>query len=174
MHGSTASERAPLTESGARPRTANGVTIRELAPGESDVLLRVFEGLTPEQRFLRYGTQLPRLPRRYVETLTSTDRSRHVALVAEIGGEPVGITRYVVVGPGTAECAVEVVDACTRRGIARQLLSELRLVARDRGVSRFVFHIQGSNRRALDLAGRAGIRLHFSQGSCDGVMPLRA
>lgn len=37
------------------------ITIRELAPDESDVLLHVFDALTPDQRFLRYGTPLPQL-----------------------------------------------------------------------------------------------------------------
>lgn len=151
---------------------ATDFCIRELRPGETAVLIEVFDGLTDDQRALRYGTGLPRLPRAHLAQLTATDGERHVALAAEVGGRPVGIARYVVIKPGTAECAIEVIDAFTGRGIARALLAQLRQIAQTRGLSRFTMVILGSNRRAVELAQRAGVRLRLESGSYEGVIGL--
>lgn len=153
-------------------RAAPEVRLRELRDGETDVLRRVFEGLTDDQRALRYGTGLPRLRQAHLDVLCATDGVRHVAMVAEVDGEPVAIARYIVVGPGTAEDAVEVVDRFSGRGIARRLLAELAEVARARGVSRFTMDIVGRNRRAVDLARRAGARLHLERAAYSGVASL--
>lgn len=148
------------------------VRIRELHEGETDVLRRVFQGLTDDQRALRYGTGLPRLTRAHLDVLCATDGVRHVAFVAEVDAEPVAIARYIVVGPGTAEVAVEVVDRFSGQGIARRVLSQLVEAARARGISRFTMDIVGSNHRAAELARDAGARLRLEAGAYSGVLSL--
>lgn len=148
------------------------VRIRELHEGETDVLRRVFQGLTDDQRALRYGTGLPKLTQAHLDVLCATDGVRHVAFVAEVDGEPVAIARYIVIGPGTAEVAVEVVDHLSGRGIARRVLARLVEAARARGISRFTMDILGSNHRAADLARHAGARLRLEAGAYSGVMTL--
>jgi GNAT superfamily N-acetyltransferase len=148
------------------------LAIRELQPGDRDTLLRVFEGLTEEQRILRYGSGMPRLMPSYLDQLTATDGLRHVALAADVDGLPVGIARYIVERPGTADFAIEVVDACTRRGIARVLLGGLTAIALQRGVSRFTMDIMGVNAPALGLARAMGAELRRDGSSFAGVVPL--
>jgi GNAT superfamily N-acetyltransferase len=148
------------------------VTTRELAPGDRDTLLAVFDGLTDEQRVLRYGSGMPRLMPSYLDLLTATDGCRHVAVAAEVDRRPVGIARYIVERPGTAEFAIEVVDAFTRRGIARQLLDRLTGIALQRGVCRFTMDIMGVNAPALALARRIGVELRRDGSSFAGTVHL--
>lgn len=148
------------------------VATRELASGDRETLLAVFEGLTDEQRMLRYGSGMPRLMPSYLDVLTATDGRRHVAIAAEVDRRPVGIARYIVERPGTAELAIEVVDAFTRRGIARQLVDRLTGIALQRGVCRFTVDINGVNAPALALARRIGVELRRDGSSFEGTVHL--
>ena len=155
-------------------RSAAAVTIRELQPGDHHTLLQVFEGLSDEQRVRRYGSGMPRLMPSYLHALTATDGSNHVALVAEADGRPVGIARYIVTRAGTAEFAIEVVDAFTRRGIARRLVDRLTATALQRGVGRFTMDIMGVNAPALAMARAMGAELRRDGTSFEGTVRLEA
>ncbi|MET1073081.1 MAG: GNAT family N-acetyltransferase, partial [Umezawaea sp.] len=63
------------------------------------------------------------------DRLTDLDGHRHVAVVAEVVGQPIGIARLVATAPGRAEMAVAVVDHWQRRGVGRLLLTELAQLA---------------------------------------------
>ena len=132
------------------------VVVREVGPGEDRVHLEVFAGLSARSRYQRYHTGIPRLTPAMTRQLAAVDGVRHVALVAESTGgcmpEAVGLARYLVVGPGVADLAVEVVDAWQGRGVGRLLVGALSGHARARGVDRFVGEVVGDNVAALALA----------------------
>ena len=102
------------------------LTIRPLAPLEAGPLQAVFQGLSERSRRLRYHTPLVALRPAMVRHLTDVDPRRHVALVAALGGRPVGIGRWLrdPQRPAEAEVAVEVIDRrlrmATRTPIARE------------------------------------------------------
>ena len=73
-------------------------------------------------------------------------RSRHVALVAEQDGAPVGIVRWVREDETTAEIALEVVDAAHGRGVGRALLAAARASAVEAGIERLVAYVTADNR----------------------------
>ena len=146
------------------------VGVRELARGDTATVLAVFEGLSEAQRVLRFRTGMTRLPPSYLTALADLDGRRHVALVAEVGGRPVGIARYHLVDPPAAECAVEVVDRCTGLGIGRRLLEELRRVALRRGVEQVSVDIAATNARARRLARRAGVELRRDADTLVGAV----
>jgi GNAT superfamily N-acetyltransferase len=137
------------------------VTIRMLRPGDRAAFLAGFEALSPESRYLRFFTAMPRLPDAALQRLLNTDGTDHAALAAwcRSGVDTiVGVARFIRLRTGgdTAEVAVVVVDHMQRRGIARLLLAHLADAARERGIRRFRAEVLSANHavRALvhDLA----------------------
>ena len=110
--------------------------IRPLRPCEDAPLRRVFEGLSPRSRFLRYQRAAPVLPATTVQALVDLEPGSHVALAAEIEGEPVGIARWIRHRTDSehAEIALEVIDAVQGRGIGRRLTAAAARSALDAGI----------------------------------------
>jgi GNAT superfamily N-acetyltransferase len=107
-----------------------GPSVRALdrwsAPAAVDA---VFDGLSDHSRYLRFHAPVPRLTKAFRDRLVDLDGDGHAACVAEVLGRPVGISRLVRTGRGTAEVAVAVVDRWHRRGVGRMLLTEIGLLA---------------------------------------------
>ncbi|MDF2978311.1 MAG: hypothetical protein K0S40_3039 [Actinomycetospora sp.] len=146
----------------SRPRGRSpGVTLRELRPGETDVLDAVFAGLSDHSRYLRFHAATPRMTGAVRRQLAAVDGRRHLA-VAAFGpdGEPIGIARLISRG-GTqrsgaaapeavgslrdAELAIEVVDAWQGRGIGRRLLSAVAARGREERYTRLVADVLSEN-----------------------------
>jgi GNAT superfamily N-acetyltransferase len=118
------------------------VTLRMLRPEDRASFLAGFEGLSPESRYLRFFTAMPRLPDSVLQRLLNADGIDHAALAAWCSGYAdaiVGVARFIrlCAGGDTAEVAVAVVDHMQQRGIARLLLAHLAEAARKRGIRRF-------------------------------------
>lgn len=158
--GTATAPAAPTTATPVfRPRgRPPEVTLRELGPGETDVLDTVFAGLSDHSRYLRFHGATPRLLGTVRRKLAAVDGRRHLA-VAAFGpdGGPLGIARLVgsggtqrsdehadrgaaapeaVGGLRDAELAIEVVDAWQGRGVGRRLLAAVAALGRERCYSR--------------------------------------
>lgn len=120
--------------------------IRTLAAGDHDTLTTIMSGMSLRSRVARYHTGLPRLTPRMLRHLTDVAPGRHVALVAEQEGAPVGIVRWVLEDATTAEVALEVVDAAQGRGVGRALLAAARASAVEAGIERLVAYVAADNR----------------------------
>jgi GNAT superfamily N-acetyltransferase len=118
------------------------VCVRDLRPGETETVERVFEGLSANSRYLRFHAPVPRLTASMRAALA--DVRRGVTLVAVRDGVPLGIARLIPTGPGQGELAVEVVDAAQRRGVGTALVH----AAVDRAAQLQITTIQGSVLRA--------------------------
>jgi len=148
-------------------RLADGtaVTIRMLRPEDRDALLAGFEGLSPESRYFRFFTPMPRMPASILDRLIHTDGVDHVALAAwrdagDPGTAPIGVARFVRLTPGgdTAEAAIAVVDHMQARGVGRLLLGELCAAARERGIRRFRGEIIVRNEAVVSLLHEVGAK----------------
>jgi GNAT superfamily N-acetyltransferase len=135
-------------------RLADGtkVRLRLMRPDDRDVLLSGFERLSPESRYLRFFTAMPRLPESTLHRLLDVDGWNHVAIGAEAAtrkrpAEGFGIARFARLegAPDVAEASVAVVDHMQRRGLGKLLLSELALAARERGITRFRAEVLRTN-----------------------------
>lgn len=138
-------------------RLAEGteVTVRMLGPEDREAFLEGFGRLSPESRYLRFFTPMPRLPESMLRRLLHPDGIDHVALAAwrRVDAdtlEPIGVARFIRLGndSDTAEAAIAVVDHMQRRGVGRVLLTDLSKAARERGIRRF---------RAEVLRGNAAV-----------------
>jgi GNAT superfamily N-acetyltransferase len=116
------------------------VRIRELGPGDSDVLVvdEVFAGLSPHSRYLRFQFPVAELSAATRRSLTALDGHTHVALAAFTQDRPIGIVRIIDLGDGRGELAVEVVDRWQGRGVGTQLLQAARDRAADMGYRELV------------------------------------
>lgn len=151
----------------------DAITIRALAAGDASAELAVFKTLSPNSRFLRFHTGIPALTPAMVRQLTDLAPERHVALVALVGGTPIGTARWVRFGsgirPDAADLAVAVADRWHGRGVARRLLEHLAPSALDAGVREFVCEIHPANRVARTAMARMGAR-HGETG--EFVLPV--
>lgn len=131
---------------------------RETAPEAVDA---VFEGLSARSRYQRFHAPTPRLTSSARRVLTDVDGSRHAAVCARIGGDPIGIARLIKVGECGAEIAVAVVDRWQRRGVGRRLLEALTEVAARLGVAELHGDVLPDNEAMLALVRKVlpGVRL---------------
>ena len=147
--------------------------LRPLHHDETAPLLAVFDGMSVLSRARRYLTGIPHLPPRMLRTLTDVGRRDHVAWLATIDGEPVGVGRYVAVTDTLAEVAFEVVDRHHHRGLGGALLDAVATVAWANGFTSVAATVHPSNRASVKLVNRLGLRLHPCDGLLEGEGLLR-
>ncbi len=146
------------------------VRLRLLRPQDRDVLLAGFARLSPESRYRRFFTAMPRLPEATLERLLHTDGWNHVALGLETAAKPregVAVARFIRLpdAPDTAEAAIAVVDHMQRRGLGKLLLAALAAAARERGITRFRFEVQRDNEAVAALLRDLDLRPVSVDGS---------
>jgi GNAT superfamily N-acetyltransferase len=136
----------------------------------------VFAGLSPESRYLRFHSPVPRLPPAVRERLVDVDGRRRLAVVAEMAGRPIGLVHVIGPGSGTAEVAVAVVDAWQRRGVGTQLLTAAGAIAEELGYSQLLGAVLPENRAMLGLVRRVApwVRPHFDGEVVQLPIPLGA
>jgi GNAT superfamily N-acetyltransferase len=128
-------------------------------PVQSDDIGRFYRfwpRLSRETVYRRFHAPVHRLPAETVRRLVEVDHDLREAVVAEFGGEVVGVARYdrSPADPSTAEFAIVVEDAWQGFGLGRQLLGELVSLAAARGVRELTATVQPDNDRVLALIRR--------------------
>jgi len=138
--------------------------VRPILPDDKLMLLRAFDRLSPESRYARFFSPMPRLSAPLLDYFTEVDYDNHFAWVAlareaneNVG---VGVARYVrLPDSSVAEAAVTVVDPYQRRGIGGFLLDALILEALAHGIYRFEGLVLVGNTSMIAVLLRAGARL---------------
>ncbi len=154
-----------------------GVAIRRLDRGDVAEMARLFDAMSPSDRYLRFLAPMPGIPVWFLERLADPDGVSHIVLVARADDRPIGEARFVrsSVAPDTAEFAVAVVDDRQRRGVARALLAALAEEASRAGIRRFTFDVAPANRLMLSSwLSRRGARIRFDEGVMTGDVLARA
>jgi GNAT superfamily N-acetyltransferase len=144
------------------------VAARPLVAGEHDPLGAVFAGMSRASRYSRYLTGLGGLPASMARALADVDGHRHVAWLASVDDEPVGIGRWIRTAPETAELAFEVVDRHHDRGIGTVLVDVLTTVAAVSGIQRLEATVLPTNQPSLRLLERVGLTFHAVDGLLEG------
>jgi len=127
------------------------VRLRLLRASDRGKLAAGFRRLSPESRYRRFFSPMPKLSDRMLRQLTQTDDWDHLAIIAEPmaedGAGALGVARYARLrdSPETAEASVAVIDEMQRKGLGRLLLTTLVEAARERGIHRFRASILAEN-----------------------------
>jgi GNAT superfamily N-acetyltransferase len=129
------------------------IPTRPVQPDDEARFYRLWPRLSRETVYRRFHAPIHRLPAETVRRLVRVDHDLREAVVADVGGEVVGVARYdrSPADPTTAEFAIVVEDAWQNLGVGRQLLTRLIDLARDRGVAVLTATVQPDNHRVLAL-----------------------
>lgn len=150
--------------------------LARLGPSDREAVTRLFYRLSPESIYRRFFSPVSR-PDQFSASMLRVDRREREAVAAVEGGEVIGVAQYSrVPGAPEADMAIVVADAWQRQGIGTRLVAALADRAAANGVNTFSVDIQGDNFGALRLLKRVapGVRLAFSGGVGEGVIPLPA
>ncbi len=147
--------------------------LRPLRPQEEEPLLRVFDGMSELSRARRYLTGMPYLPPGVLQRLADVGHREHVAWLATIDGEPVGVARYAAYDHRKVDVALEVVDRWHGRGLGGVLLDTVATVARANGFTAVAATVHPGNHASVRLMRRIGLTLHVVDGVLEGEGPLR-
>jgi RimJ/RimL family protein N-acetyltransferase len=148
----------------ARPRLLRDgtpVVLRRLLPEDREALRLAYLDLSPESRYARFLSAVPRLTGPMLDHLVDrVDDVDHVArlLVDARDDEEIAIGRFVRdrLRPDSAEVAFTVADDRQGTGAGSALCDGLVAAARERGVLRFTAMMLAANAGAARLMQRAG------------------
>jgi len=154
---------------------ASGETIhiRPIRPDDAVRLQASHVKMSPEtiyDRFMGYKKTLPEQEARY---LASLDYDRHMALVATLEENIIGVARYHVVKnePQGAEFAIVISDSHQRLGLGTHLMKRLMEYAQTHGICIFLGFAHQGNMRLLRFVQRSG--LPIERKFKDGIWELR-
>lgn len=139
-------------------RDGTEIEIRPITPADRTGLADAFDRLSPESRYRRFFSGVPRLTDRELDYLVDVDHHDHEALLAidPRTREGIGVARYVRIGPASAEPALVVADDWQGRGVGSELLRLLVERARAEGIRRFEAPILAGNVDAIRAFQRVG------------------
>lgn len=156
----------------ARPTThallADGTTVcvRPVAPADHDLIRALYNAMSPENLRLRFFTAARSSAGTAADRACRAPGPGHLALLAETGGQVVGLAEYDTPGApdaDTAEVSLAVADHLHHRGIGTLLVEHLASAARAAGITTFTAEALSENHEVLRLFAGLGLRTarHF-------------
>jgi RimJ/RimL family protein N-acetyltransferase len=149
------------------------VSLRPLHREETAPLLEVFDGMSELSRARRYLTGMAYLPPGLLRRLADVGSREHVAWLATIDAEPVGIGRYAAADHRVVDIALEVVDRHHRRGLGGILLDTIATAACVHGFTGVMATVHPANHASVRLLRRIGLTLQVRDGLLEGQGRLR-
>jgi len=151
-------------------RRGHSIRARHLRPDDAELLVDLFEHLSPRTRYLRFFAPLTNISREEVsahaQRFATLDPRREDALVALIdtpeGQRAIGVARFAQRPgqPQIAEAAIVMRDDYQGEGIGRQLFLLLLDFARERGVTTITAATVAENRVVIEGLRRSGFPHH--------------
>ena len=139
------------------------IFLRPIKATDDNLLLELFQSLTPETIHLRFFSTLKYMPKEVLEQFTHVDYNKQMAIVAlidEDGRERmVGVGRYNLMNdePGAAEFAIVVQDSMQGHGIGSAVLYHLAHVAKLQNVHTIVGYIMNENHKMFGALKKSGL-----------------
>jgi acyl-CoA synthetase (NDP forming)/GNAT superfamily N-acetyltransferase len=153
------------------------IEIRHAQSADFGAVRDMHANLSPTNAYFRFFNFSPRAPQREAERVSRPADDEHVALLALLHGELVGVATYEPAGtPGRAEIAFAVSDDMHGRGVATLLLEHLVSVARQRDLVAFQAETLPDNYAMQGVFADAGLPVerHFGDGVVGLTFPLPA
>ena len=134
--------------------------IRPIRPEDEDKMIEMTEHLTPEDRRLRFFTQMRHLPRELAARFARIDYDLEMAVVAtplDDDDTVLGVSRYAA-DPDLrqAEFALAVRSDWHHRGLGQLLMTRLIEAAKARGIGSLYGHVLRENATMLELCHHLG------------------
>lgn len=147
-----------------RCKDGNDYRVRSIRASDAEAVMRGYDALTDEQKWLRVLHVLPHLTPAMAHTFSDPPHDRVVAVVVEgqgaLAGELVGSARVAGIGPGQAgEFSVTVRPEAAGIGLGRQALELVIAAAREAGCRSVWGAISIRNKAMIALAKRLGMTL---------------
>jgi acetate---CoA ligase (ADP-forming) len=155
-------------------RDGSTLRLRPTSPDDAGLLLRFFERLSPESRYLRFQGA-GRVDAQTIEPFLHTDFDATVSLVGELEGEAVALATYIRLrDPQRAEVAFVVADVLQGRGVGTRMLERLAEHAARAGVGEFVAQVLPHNAAMLKVFRDAGYTAsrHLAGGVVEVTLEL--
>jgi ribosomal protein S18 acetylase RimI-like enzyme len=128
------------------------VHLRPAGPADRAAVEDFHARLSDESVYYRFFSALRVLPRNLLDRFVRADPATHLALVAELGDEIVGMASFDRAPDAeAADVAFAVDDLHHGRGLGTLLLEQLASVARDCGIRHFTADSLSTNRRVIRL-----------------------
>jgi acyl-CoA synthetase (NDP forming)/GNAT superfamily N-acetyltransferase len=159
--------------SGVHALLADGsiAEIRPATAGDRNAVLEMHRAMSPDNIYLRFFSMSPRAAEEEARRICREPAADHVALLAWLAGELVGVASYETGGAeARAEIAFAVADHQHHRGVATLLLEHLVSAGRDRGVRTFTAEVLAENAAMLKVFADAGLAAR--RKLVDGVTEL--
>jgi acetyl coenzyme A synthetase (ADP forming)-like protein len=140
------------------------VHFRPIRHEDDDALIDLFYRLSRETIYFRFHHAMARMTKEEVKRYTRVDYENTFALVATLGEateeKVIAVGRYSRLPKwDSAEVAFVVEDAYQGRGIGTQLLDQLTVVARDKGIRMFEAEVLGVNRKMMQVFIDSGFQV---------------
>ena len=133
--------------------------------------------LSPDNAYFRFFNLSPRAPEREATRVSRPPDDKHLALLALLSGQLVGVATYEVSeAPDRAEIAFAVSDDMHGRGIATLLLEHLVSLGRQRNLTAFEAETLPDNYAMQRVFADAGlpVQKRFADGVIELTFPLPA
>ncbi len=145
------------------------VVVRPIRAGDKDALSDALAHLSPASVHARFLGPKSRFSTSELRYLTEVDGRDHVALVAELEGEPgtiAGVGRWVRLpgAPDTAEFAIVVGDPLQGKGLGSVLADDLVALAKAHGITRFTATALSENAAIVRIMQRLSDHLERHHG----------
>jgi len=154
------------------------VYVGAIRPDDKERLRIAFARLSARSVYQRFFHPVNELGTEDLQRLTEIDFRDQVGIVLTVGAgcdeRLIADARYVreVSGGDVAEVAFTVADDYQHRGAATLLLRKMVVIARERGIRKFVALVLGDNRAMLEVFRRSNLPLResFVDGVCRVVL----
>lgn len=149
--------------------------MRPIDPADASRLIALHEHLSTEAQYFRFFGPKPHLSQEEAEYLANVDFHSRFAIVAEVTSDDekqiVGVGRFDVNEPRTAEAAVVVRDDYQHVGLGTAILDRMREIGRGAGLIAFKAEVLAENTRMLDILEANGLEVTSSE---TGVVSVSA
>ncbi len=141
---------------------------RPIEKNDKQKLIKLFNQISPENRYLRFAHVISKLPDKFLEDVLELDYQKEMAFIAitkNIGGdeEIIGIARYVSDAKGnTCEFSISVSDQYTAHGVGMNLMKQLINHARRNDLKKMIGYILTSNTKMLIMTRELGFEVNSS------------
>ncbi len=161
-------------------KTGLSILLRPVKITDESLLKDFFHALSDESLYSRFMTAKKELSHRWLQEYAVVDYSKKMVILAVVEEgkagreEVVGMGQYSLLGESmTAEVAYVVRDDFQRKGVGRELLARLTVLAKRQGLLGFVAEVLSTNAPIFRMFQRMGFVLEKVWEE-DGVCEMRA